>query len=212
MLIRFNIIKGFGKFLNPSRTPCNLNFMNIPILKRLVILFLVIVSLGLTACNQVVPTAGLKPYVDVADNYQFLYPNGWLEVKVSGEPDVVIRDLINPTENASVIISDVAEDQTLESLGSPGEVGYLLQQNAIAPANSGITAELVDASAQEQGDKTYYWFEYEVVLPDQKRHDLASVVVDRGRLYTFNVSTPEARWRKVKTMFETILASFSVTS
>ncbi len=175
------------------------------------ILVFLVLSLGLTAC--VSPIAGLKPFVNASDGYRFLYPNGWIQVKLGPSADgpaVVFRDLVNETENVSVVISSVADTASLTDLGTPGEVGYLLQQKAIAPVDSGRTAELVDAQTHEEGDKTYYWLEYEVTIGDDHRHDLASVVVSRDHLYTFNVSTTEDRWRRVSKQFQTIVESFSV--
>ena len=69
--------------------------------KRFVALLLVLSSLSLTSCASA--TAGLNSYVDSIDGYQFLYPNGWLEVKVSNGPDVVFHDLIQTTENVSYL-------------------------------------------------------------------------------------------------------------
>ena len=176
------------------------------------IFFITLLSLSLVAC--VSPVAGLKPFFNPSAGYRFLYPNGWIQVKLTHEdnaPDVVFRDLINETENVSVVISPLGDaTASLESLGSPGEVGYLLQQKAIAPPESGRTAELVNAESHLEGQKTYYVLEYEVTLPGQKRHDLASVVVNRGKLYTFNASTTEDRWSKVADQFKTIVESFEV--
>jgi photosystem II oxygen-evolving enhancer protein 2 len=183
--------------------------------KPLKTLILVMFAFTLVAC--VSPVAGLKPFFNPAGGYRFLYPNGWVQVRLAqadNPPDVVFRDLINETENVSVIISPLTTDDgstpTLETLGTPGEVGYSLQQKAIAPPGSGRTAELVSATERIDGPKTYYILEYEVTLPGQKRHDLASVVVNRGNLYTFNASTTEERWTKVADRFKTIVNSFTV--
>jgi len=46
-----------------------------------------------------------------------LYPNGWLPVKVSNGPDVVFHDLIETTENVSVVVSSV-QGKTLAELGT----------------------------------------------------------------------------------------------
>ncbi|MDY7016498.1 MAG: photosystem II reaction center PsbP, partial [Cyanobacteriota bacterium] len=43
-----------------------------------------------------------------------------------------------------------------------------------------------------------------------KRHNIATVAVSRGKLFTFNVSTDEDRWERVKDEFESIATSFSV--
>jgi photosystem II oxygen-evolving enhancer protein 2 len=89
-------------------------------------------------------------------------------------------------------------------------VGYRLSKSAIAPADSGRQAELVNAEARQAGDVTYYLLEYAVKLPNQLRHNLASVVVRRGQLFTFSVSTTEQRWQKIQTRLRAMADSFSV--
>ena len=177
--------------------------------KQFVAILLVALTLSLSGCATV--ASGLKSYVDSTDGYEFLYPNGWLPVKVSSGPDVVLHDLIQTTENVSVVISPVAQGKTLAELGTPGEVGYKLSKSAIAPPDSGREAELVNAGTLESGGKKYYILEYEVKLPNQQeRHNLASVAISRGKLFTFNASAPEKRWPKVRQVFEQVVNSFSV--
>ncbi len=191
-------------------------------LKRIAAILLVVLSLSLTGCVSKV--TGLKSYVDTGDGYQFLYPNGWLPIAVANGPDVVFRDLIQQTENVSVVISPVTGNKTLADLGTPTEVGYKLSKNAlakpaptggsstktIAPTDSGRQAELVNAESRESRSKNYYILEYAVKLPNQQRHNLASVAISRGKLFTLNVSTTEERWPKVKEAFEKVVKSFSV--
>jgi photosystem II oxygen-evolving enhancer protein 2 len=177
-------------------------------LKTIAVVLLLVLSFGLHGCTTSV--SGLKSYVDSIDGYQFLYPNGWLPVQVTDGPDVVFHDMIERTENVSVVMSSVPEGKTLADIGTPGEVGYQLQKNVIAPPGSSRTAELVNAETRESGDKSYYLLEYNVKLPNQERHNLASVAVSRGKLYTFNVSTSEQRWDKLHDMFKTVVRSFSV--
>ena len=180
-------------------------------LKRIAaVLLVVLVAVSLVSCS-ISPTSGLKSYVDTTKGYQFLYPNGWLQVKVSNGPEVVFHDLIESTENISLVVSPVPEAKSLAELGTPGEVGYKLSKNAIAPRDSGRTAELVNAETRQFRDKTYYLLEYAVKLPNQQeRHNLASVAVSRGKLFTFNASTTEQRWEKAKQQLETVVKSFSV--
>ncbi|MFB2933813.1 photosystem II reaction center PsbP [Aerosakkonemataceae cyanobacterium BLCC-F154] len=177
-------------------------------IKRVIALLLVFLTVTLSGC--VSATGGLKSYIDTSDGYQFLYPNGWIPVQVANGPDVVFRDLIEETENVSVVISPVISGKTLQELGSPGEVGYKLSKSAIAPPGSGREAELVNAEAKEGAGKTYYLLEYAVQLPNQERHNLASVVMSHGKLYTFNASTTEKRWQKVKDQFQQVVDSFQV--
>lgn len=178
-------------------------------LKRFVALVLVVFSLSLQGCVSGV--GGLKGYADSTDGYRFLYPNGWTEVQVANGPDVVFHDIIKPTENVSVVINPTQGQKKLTDLGTPSEVGQKLSKSAIAPPDSGRTAELVNAEARERGDQTYYLLEYLVKLPgNQERHNMASAIVYRGKLYTFNASTSEERWEKMKDLLTTAVKSFSI--
>ncbi|NJK38469.1 MAG: photosystem II oxygen evolving complex protein PsbP [Oscillatoriales cyanobacterium RM1_1_9] len=179
-----------------------------PGLKQIFTLCLVLLSLSLSSC--VAAGAGFKSYVNTASGYEFLYPNGWLEIKVSDGPDVVFHDMIDQAENVSVVISPVPQDKTLSDIGTPSEVGYKLSKNAIAPEGSGREAELINAEARELGEKTYYLLEYEVKLPNQIRHDLASVAISRGQLFTLNVSISDNLWQKSHQQLEQVAKSFSV--
>ncbi|MEH2402855.1 MAG: photosystem II reaction center PsbP [Nostoc sp.] len=178
--------------------------------KRIVLILLLVLSFSLSNSN-VAAAAGLKSFVDTSDGYQFLYPNGWLQVKVANGPDVVFHDLIEVSENVSVVISPVQEGKTLSELGTPTEIGYKLGKAALAPPDSGRSAELVNAAQREVDGKIYYLLEYEVKLPNQQeRHNIASVAVSRGKLFTFNASIPEKRWQRVKGMIDQVVNSFSV--
>ena len=178
-------------------------------LKRIVAIVLIVLSLSLTGCVSAI--SGLQAYVDSIDGYEFLYPNGWVEVKVPNGPDVVLHDLIETTENVSVVVSSVSEGKTLADLGTPTDIGYKLGKNAIAPPESGREAELVSAGKQENNAKTYYLLEYIVKIPNQQqRHNLASVAISRGKLFTFNASTPEKRWSKMQQVLEIVVKSFKV--
>lgn len=181
-------------------------------MRRRLALLLVILSLSLSSCVSIGNggVSGLNSYVDTLKGFQFLYPNGWQAVKVNSGPDLVMHDVIEQTENLSVVISPVPDNKTLTELGTPGEVGYSLMKNAIAPSDSGRKAELVNAESREVGDKTYYILEYDVKLPNQDRHDIASVAVSRGKLFTFNASTTQKRWQKIHNRLETVAKSFSV--
>ncbi|MEM8779693.1 MAG: photosystem II reaction center PsbP [Cyanobacteria bacterium P01_G01_bin.49] len=180
--------------------------------KSLRILLLTLISLTLISCS--VALGGLQSYIDASDGYQFLYPNGWVgvDVKNSAEGvDVIFRDLIESSENLSVIISDVSKEQTLTALGSPTEVGYRLLKQMNNQSNSNRKADLINAESREADGKTYYTLEYQVTLPNQQeRHNIASISVSRGKLFTFNLSTVQKRWDKVKALFETSAKSFSV--
>lgn len=179
--------------------------------KRISITLFLVFSLCLTNIGTAT-AAALNSYIDSTDGYQFLYPTGWVEVDINNGPDVVFHDFIETTENVSVVMSPVPSNQTLTELGTPTEVGYKLGKNALAPEGSNRTAELVNAE-QTQGEdgKTYYLLEYLVNFPNNReRHNLASVAVSRGKLFTFNASVPQRRWNRMKRMIKDSVGSFRV--
>ncbi len=173
-----------------------------------------IIALSLCGCVSTT-AAGLKAYVDGADGYQFLYPIGWIQVDVKNANqgvDVVFRDLIERSENLSVVISQVDKNIKLEDLGSPSDVGYRFMQLVNQNPNSQIEAELIAAEKKEEKKQNYYLLEYRVKQPDGNyRHNIATVATKNGKLYTFNISTTEARWSQVENLFKTMAKSFSLS-
>jgi photosystem II oxygen-evolving enhancer protein 2 len=171
-------------------------------------LLALVMAAVLTGCSAA--AAGLNAYQSPDGRYAFLYPTGWTRVQVSGGPQVVFHDLINSDETLSLVVSDVKDDSNLTALGSAIAVGEQLRRSAIAPEGSGRQAELVHAEQREAGGRSFYDLEYSVHLADRDRHELATVVVDRGRLYTFAASTNEIRWPKVKGLFQQVVTSFNL--
>ena len=163
---------------------------------------------GLSGCSAA--AAGLNSFQSPDGRYAFLYPTGWTRVAVSNGPQVVFHDLINSDETLSLVISEVNATNELESLGSAVAVGEKLGRIVIAPQGSGREAELVEAGEREDGGHTFYDLEYAVHLSDRDRHELATVVVDRGRLYTLAASTNELRWPEVKDLFRNVITSFTL--
>lgn len=190
----------------------NLFFAMLKSVKLLITILLVILTFSLTAC--VTPISGLKSYVSAEKGYEFLYPNGWIPMELdknNQKVDLIFRDLIQRTENLSVIVSKIPDNQTLKDLGTPTDVGYRFFKELNNDPNSDREVELINAQSREFKGNTYYLLEYEVELADnQKRHDLASVAISRGKLFTFNLSTTAQRWDKVKEQFQLIASSFSV--
>ncbi|HEY9736713.1 MAG TPA: photosystem II reaction center PsbP, partial [Trichocoleus sp.] len=175
--------------------------------KWLALLLTLVVAISAQGC--VSPGSGLRAYSNQYEGYEFMYPNGWTEVKVPGSADVVFHDIVHETENVSVVISNVPDGKTLQDLGTPTEVGYKLSKSFNAMAEDS-DVELVNAQEIDAGEKTYYILEYVAKLPSGMRHNLASVIVRRGRLFTFNASTPESRWERVKDLMLQSVASFKV--
>lgn len=176
-------------------------------LKRWAALVLVVLALGLQSCS---PGTSLQSYNDSYEGYEFRYPTGWVAADVPGGPATVFHDIINPSENVSVVISPVSGGKTLPDIGTPTEVGYKLSKSITSMSTDDRNVELVNAQSFTAGDKLYYILEYVANLPSGTRHDLASVIVRRNQLYTFNASIPEERWERLKDTMKQTVASFSV--
>ena len=172
-------------------------------------LLLGVLALALGACAAG-PTAGLQSYQSPDGRFAFLYPTGWTQVQVSNGPRVVFHDLIHSDETVSLIINNVNEENKLTELGSAVAVGERLRREVIATAGSGRTAELVEANEREVNNHTFYDLEYAVHLEDRDRHELATVVVDRGRLYTLATSVNEDRWEKVQDLCGRVVHSLNL--
>ena len=180
-------------------------------LKSFLSLLLIIFTLSLSACASGV--SGLTSYADTLNGYEFLYPNGWTQVNVkeASGVSVVFRDIIERTENLSVVISDVPQEKSLAELGSPSEVGYRFLQKVNQDPQVNREADFLSAEAIEKNDQTYYILEYQVKIPNnQERHNIASIAVNNGKLFTFNLSTNQSRWNKVQQTFKAIVKSFSI--
>ena len=171
-------------------------------------LLLITLCFTLSACSGGL-NAGLEAYQSPDGRYAFLYPTGWTRVKVDGGPEIIYHDLINSNETLSLVVSDVNKEVDLEQLGTPTEVGQTLIEKVIAPEGSGRSVKLVDATKRESSNHIFYDLEYQLNLNEQERHELATVVIDRGTLYTFAVGTNEERWDKVDGMFANVIESFN---
>ncbi|MAH58334.1 MAG: photosystem II oxygen evolving complex protein PsbP [Synechococcus sp. ARS1019] len=176
-------------------------------LARLLACVVLVFSLGACAAG---PTAGLQSFQSPDGRYAFLYPTGWTRVQVSNGPQVVFHDLIHSDETVSLVISNIDESNDLDDLGSAVAVGERLRREIIATEGSGRSAELIEANERDVNGHTFYDLEYAVHLPDRDRHELATVVVDRGRLYTLATSVNEERWEKVSDLCGRVVTSLNL--
>ncbi|MCW6036784.1 photosystem II reaction center PsbP family protein [Spirulina subsalsa FACHB-351] len=180
-------------------------------MRKNLIVFLSVILVLLTACTAGV--GNLQTYVSANQGYEFKYPNGWVQVMVedaSEGVDVVFRDIVEQSENLSLIISDVPPDKTLSELGTPSEVGYRFLK-VTNQKNLEREVELISAELEKNEGNVYYILEYAVTFANQqKRHNIASVAVSQGQLFTFNLSTVERRWPQVKGVFNAVVRSFMV--
>ncbi|WP_320664698.1 photosystem II reaction center PsbP [Prochlorococcus sp. MIT 1223] len=174
---------------------------------RVLLSFVLIALIGACSAN---PSAGLEPFQSTDGRYGFLYPTGWTRVSVPNGPAVVFHDLINSDETLSLVISKINNDIDLENLGTPEEVGDRLIKQLISPDDQSRLIELIDSEERESSGHIFYDLEYKVTYPSSTRHELATVVIDRGTLYTFAAGTDEVRWPKVNSIFQRVVDSFTL--
>ena len=181
-------------------------------IKSCLIALILVVSLLLPGCTTAI--TDMKTFVDTSDGYQLLYPNGWVPADIKGSSlglDAIFHDLIEPSENLSVIISEVPAEKKLEELGTATDVGNHLLKRMNESAQIKGDISLLNAESREIEGKTYYNLEYQIKLPNQReRHDLATVVINKGKLYTLDISVTQRRWDRVKNTYYTVANSFSV--
>ena len=149
--------------------------------------------------------SGLEPFKSQDGRYGFLFPTGWTRVAVDNGPEVVYHDLINSDETLSLVISKLENEVDLDDLGGADAVGERL----FGENNIKNPIQLIEAKEREVEDHTFYDLEYSVNLEEKSRHEFATVVVDRGYLYTLAASSSEQRWSKMQDIFKRVVSSFT---
>ena len=160
--------------------------------------------LTLAACSTG-GASGLEPFKSQDGKYGFLFPTGWTRVAVDNGPEVVYHDLINSDETLSLVISKLENSVDLDDLGGADAVGSRL----FGENNSENPIQLIEATERKVDDHKFYDLEYAVNLEDNRRHEFATVVVDRGYLYTLAASSSEQRWSKMQDIYKRIVSSFT---
>jgi len=149
--------------------------------------------------------SGLEPFKSQDGRYGFLFPTGWTRVAVDNGPEVVYNDLINSDETLSLVISKLENEVDLDDLGGADAVGERL----FGENDSKNPIQLIEAKEREVDERKFYDLEYSVDLEEKSRLEIATVVVERGYLYTLAASTSEQRWSKMQDTFKRVVSSFT---
>jgi len=149
--------------------------------------------------------SGLEPFKSQDGRYGFLFPTGWTRVAVDNGPEVVYHDLINSDETLSLVISKLENDVDLDDLGGASAVGERL----FGEKNEDNPIQLIEARDREVDEHKFYDLEYVVNSENNSRHEFATVVVDRGYLYTLAASSSEQRWSKMQDIYKRVVSSFT---
>ncbi len=149
--------------------------------------------------------SGLEPFKSQDGRYGFLFPTGWTRVAVDNGPEVVYHDLINSDETLSLVISKLENVVDLDDLGGADAVGARL----FGEKNSSNPIQLIDAVERKVDEHKFFDLEYTVDLGNKSRHEVATVVVNNGFLYTLAASTSEQRWSKMQDTFKRVVSSLT---
>ncbi|RLN23643.1 psbP domain-containing protein 7, chloroplastic [Panicum miliaceum] len=116
--------------------------------------------------------------------------------------------------NVSVIVSPVPQDFSIETFGSPKDVGeVVLRRIARTRRSPDINATLIDAALREDAENVkYYKLEFRVESPSFRRHNVAVCCARDGKLYTMNAQAPESSWNAVQEEFFAMADSFSLVN
>ena len=141
----------------------------------------------------------LEKYSDTTRGWSIFAPSGWN--KFDGEVgayDVKWQDLVDGRENIKVSSNPVkSTTSSISALGEVQEVGKKLA--------SSRQAKLVNAEERLTDGILFYTFEFSL---DEGTHQLLSLSVNKGRIWSLDANTTEKRWEKRKEMYSNVIGSF----
>lgn len=139
----------------------------------------------------------VEVYKDLNKGFTILRPQGWNQFEATaGQYDIKWQDLIQPLEIITVLTTPIGKGKTLADIGTPDAVGAKLALSR--------RAELVSAVARDVDGLIYY----NVELKNSSVHQLTSLVVNKNKLYSVNVSSAEGKWPKREKLLRGVAESF----
>lgn len=139
----------------------------------------------------------VEVYKDLNKGFTILRPQGWNQFEATaGQYDIKWQDLIQPLEIITVLTTPIGKGKTLADIGTPDAVGAKLALSR--------RAELVSAVARDVDGLIYY----NVELKNNSVHQLTSLVVNKNKLYSVNVSSAEGKWPKREKLLRGVAESF----
>jgi len=140
------------------------------------------------------------------DRYQdqrgwvILAPSGWNKFEGEvGAYDVKWQDLVDPRENIKV--SSTPVKSTTTSISALGDDVKEIGQNLAAKRD----AKLVGAEERLTDDVLFYEFDFAL---NDGTHQLLSLSVNKGKIWSLDANTTEKRWSKRQEMYKNVLGSF----
>jgi len=143
----------------------------------------------------------LERYQDTQRGLSLLAPSGWNKFEGEvGAYDLKWQDLVEQTEN--IKISSTPVKSTTTSISALGEDVKAIGANLAEKRN----AKLVKAEERLTDGVLYYIFEFAI---SDKTHQLLSLCVSKGKLWSLDANSKEGRWSKREALYNNVIGSFA---
>mmetsp|Transcript_20779 Transcript_20779/g.29333 ORF Transcript_20779/g.29333 Transcript_20779/m.29333 type:complete len:221 (-) Transcript_20779:137-799(-) len=141
----------------------------------------------------------LEKYQDGNRGWRILAPSGWNKFEGEvGAYDVKWQDLVDPKENIKVSSTPVKSTTTsIDILGDVKALGESLATKR--------NAKLVAAEERLTDSVLFYVFEFAI---NDGTHQILSLSVNKGRIWSLDANTTEKRWGSRKDMYYNVVGSF----
>ena len=136
-----------------------------------------------------------------------LAPSGWNKFEGEvGAYDVKWQDLVDPKENIKVSSTPVKSTTTsISALLGEGENALSGVEELGKKLASKRSAKLISATERLTDDVLFYEFDFAI---EDGTHQLLSLSVNKGKIWSLDANTIEKRWSKREEMYKNVLGSF----
>jgi len=143
----------------------------------------------------------LERFQDGNLGVSLMVPAGWNKFEGEvGAYNLKWQDLVTIEENVKISSSPVKSNTT--SIATLGEDVQALGKSLAERRN----AKLVSASERFTDDILYYEFDFAI---NDKTHQLLSLSVHKGRVWSLDANCKEARYKKREELYKNIIGSFA---
>jgi len=142
----------------------------------------------------------MEVYKDVNRGWTINCPSGWNKFEGEvGAYDVKWQDLVDPTANIKVSSNPVKSTTTsIDALGEIGPLGESLAEKR--------NAKLIRSEERLTDSILFYTFEFAI---SDGTHQLLSLSVNKGRVWSLDASSKESKWGKSKELYYNVIRSFT---
>jgi len=142
----------------------------------------------------------LERYQDTQIGVSLLVPSGWNKFEGEvGAYNLKWQDIVDPTENIKISSTPVKSNTT--EISAIGEDVQAIGKSLAAKRN----AKLLNAKERFTDRILFYEFEFAI---NDGTHQILSLSVNKGKIWSVDVNSPEKRWSKRAEMYNNVLGSF----